>query len=147
MARDAKKELRMAARREIGNRVVKAAEPKAEKVPIAPYSVAHACFTCRRSFKRPPELDDTLRVCPGCEGPLYEMGRSFKAPRRTDIRQWKKVQMLFAHGFRFFSYRSYDCPPLPSSLREVEHFLRENPQHPFKTGAPNWDLLPKERGQ
>ena len=142
MARGSEKRRRMTTRREIGNRVV-IAERSDETVPIAPYLIAHACFSCRRSLKCNPAPDSTRRVCPSCEGPLYQMGRSFKAPRRSAVRQWEKVQTLYAHGFRFFSYRSYDCAPLPETLRDVEQFLRDNPRHPFKTGAPNLDLLPE----
>ncbi|RTL41713.1 MAG: hypothetical protein EKK53_13130 [Burkholderiales bacterium] len=29
------------------------------------------------------------------------LSRKFSAPRSADVRQWKKVQFLVAHGFRF----------------------------------------------
>jgi hypothetical protein len=65
------------------------------------------------------------------------MGRSFKTPASRDTEQWAKVQALYQAGFRFFSYRSYDCPPLPARLSEVESFIRNNPGHPFRVAGPN----------
>ena len=123
---------RMEIRRDIGNR----------PPPIAPvrsrgaqYLIAHACFTCRKSFKIVPR-DERQGVCPSCSGPIFEMGRSFKAPAKRDLEQWAKVRALYVAGFRFFSYRSSDCPPLPDKLSEVDSFIRENPRHPLRiTGS------------
>lgn len=101
------------------------------------YLAAYACFGCRVSFKRPiPSRDGTPAyepTCPRCGSPLHEMGRSFTAPRKRDLRQWKKVEILWRNGFRFYSYRSYpDAEPLPAKLTEVEGFLQRNIDHPFK---------------
>ena len=61
------------------------------------------------------------------------MGRSFKAPKRSDVDQWKKVETLWDAGFRFWSYRSYpEAEPLPDRLDEVEDFIRRNPVHPAR---------------
>ena len=68
---------------------------------------------------------------------MHEMGRSFKAPPSRDLEQWAKVQALFAAGFRFFSYRSFSCPPLPKRLSEVAAFIRDNPRHPLRVAEPN----------
>ena len=124
----------MELRRQTGSRVVREPTP----APRGPYYlVAYACFTCRKSFKK--ELhQDRKTVCPECGDTLYAIGRSFKAPKKNDVEQWRKVQALYAHGFRFFSYRSYpDAPKLPERFREVETFVAENPTHPFKVAAPN----------
>jgi hypothetical protein len=72
-------------------------------------------------------------VCPECSGPLADMGRNFSAPKRTDIEQWKKVELLWLAGFRFSgSGRAEGVPPLPERLSEVEQFLRDNPKHPSR---------------
>jgi len=68
------------------------------------------------------------------------MGRSFKAPAAKDTEQWAKVEALYNAGFRFFSYRSFDCPPLPGRLSEVEVFIRNNPKHPMLVAAPNYAI-------
>ena len=64
------------------------------------------------------------------------MGRSFKAPPANDAEQWAKVRTLYDAGFRFFSYRSIDGPPLPTKLADVEAFVRDNPNHPLRVAAP-----------
>ena len=61
------------------------------------------------------------------------MGRTFKAPKRDDTAQWKKVQALWNAGFRFSSYRSCpDAEPLPATLSEVQDFIARNPDHPMR---------------
>jgi len=61
------------------------------------------------------------------------MGRSFKAPKRSDDEQWQKVQALWSAGFRFWSYRSRpDAEALPERLRDVDDFIRRNPKHPMR---------------
>jgi hypothetical protein len=100
-------------------------------MPSPQYLIAHACFDCRKSFKVAPR-PDLAATCPNCGGQLHEMGRSFKAPPAKDTEQWAKVQALYAAGFRFFSYRSAEGPPLPDRLSEVEEFVRNNPAHPLR---------------
>jgi hypothetical protein len=64
------------------------------------------------------------------------MGRSFKAPKRSDAEQWQKVEALWNAGFRFQSYRSHpDAEPLPDRLSEVEDFIRRSAGHPFRVKA------------
>lgn len=124
---------RMALRRDVGNRVVH--EPVRREDPLTGepyhgYTVAHACFACRKSFKRDPQRD---HACPECEGPLHWMGRAFKPPRKLDEEQWAKVQALYEAGFRFHRYGG-NYPPLPERLREVEEFVRRYPNHPLRVG-------------
>src|SRR5262245_61317298 len=98
------------------------------------YNDNFACFRCRKAFKRrrPYEWPEHLRpkklpsppVCPECAAPMADMGLDFKAPRRSNVKQWKKVEVLFRHGF---TYHSCGCcgPGLrPAELREVADFLK-----------------------
>ena len=96
----------------------------------ADYLIAHACFDCCKSWKVRADRDAR---CPDCGSALHEMGRSFKAPKKTDAEQWAKVKALWSAGFRFGSYRSHpEAEPLPERLREVEDFIRRNPEHPMR---------------
>ena len=118
---------RMELRRATGTRTFRP-PPKGEKRPN--YLIAHACFDCRKSWKVSAEARG---VCPCCGSQLHEMGRSFKAPKTGDDEQWEKVRVLWSAGFRFGSYRSYlNAEPLPDRLRDVEDFIRRNPDHPFR---------------
>jgi len=78
-----------------------------------------------------------VHSCPECMGEVFDMGRSFKVPKKSDHEQWAKVQKLYLAGFRFFSYRSYpDAEPLPGRLRDVEDFILRNPHPPpFKVAS------------
>lgn len=126
----------MAIRRDIGNRKINEM-PTSKTSPHPLYLVAHACFSCQKSFKRAPKRD---HVCPECGGPAYRMGRAFKSPKQRDDDQWRKVQMLYALGFRFHRYRgSYE--PLPEHLREVESFVERNPDHKLRVAEPDLSLL------
>ncbi|WAC48435.1 hypothetical protein OVA03_00435 [Asticcacaulis sp. SL142] len=92
-------------------------------VPAASYLVAHACFKCRRSFKiNAGFLELREAACPMCRRPLAWMARSFKAPKSSDLKQWKKVEMLWNAGVRFHSYGGLE--KLPETLKEVPSFLQ-----------------------
>lgn len=111
-------------------------------VPTAPYLIAHACFSCRKSFKV-RQRKESAPICPQCSEELHWMGRTFRAPALRNSEQWRKVQSLYAYGFRFFSYRSYpDAPQLPERFREVAAFVAANPTHPFRVAPPNHSLQP-----
>lgn len=117
---------RTAVRRAIGNR----RDPQPVVLPRGPeYLIAHACFTCRKSWK---VRADTGAVCPQCAEPLHEMGRAFKAPKKSDVEQWQKVEALWRAGFRFWPFPSSEVEPLPDRLREVDEFVRRNPDHPLR---------------
>ena len=96
------------------------------------YKIPYACFNCRKVFKHSPwELPPKQRLisekrnvkCPQCGIIMHCMGRNFKAPKQNDLKQWKKVEILFQHGFAYhgFGYR-------PATLQEVESFLAKNLQ-------------------
>lgn len=138
MAKGRERDRRMAIRRDIGNR--RPPEEKTKTYPVQ-YLIAHACFACRKSFK--VHSDETREAhCPECGKPLYCMGRSFKTPKQKDKEQWRKVQALYAYGFRFSSYRSSDCEPLPEEYSDVDDFVRRNPNHPLRVALPNKALQP-----
>jgi hypothetical protein len=122
----------MEARRATGSRKPPVAVPRSR---AGRYLVAHACFDCRKSVKLDanPTKAAESRVCPSCGGELHWMGRSFTAPKKADVEQWKKVAALWNAGFRFHSYRSHpDAEKLPEKLRDVADFLSRNPNHPFR---------------
>ena len=112
------------------------AHMQVNRLPSPQYLIAYACFACRKSFKLAPR-SDSRAICANCGEIAYEMGRSFKAPPTKDAEQWAKVRALYDAGFRFFSYRSVDAPPLPTKLADVESFVRDNPDHPLRVAARN----------
>lgn len=87
---------RMEIRKKTGSRVI---QPPMPRQKGGGSLEAHACFNCRVSFK--VELRDGLAPCPNCRIPLAPMGRSFKAPKKSNVTQWKKVEKLWLAGIRF----------------------------------------------
>ena len=120
---------RMEMRKAIGNRVVQGA-PALPSHRGPDYLVAHACFCCRKSWKLPEKAKG---VCGECGKLLHWMGRAFKAPKKSDVEQWKKVEALWRAGFRFFSHtHGGEVEPYPERFKEVEEFVRKNQKHPFR---------------
>ena len=95
-----------------------------------PYNSAFACLDCRKSFKREFDLNEGRpqnMVCPDCGGVAHNFGRHFKAPKKTDQKQWEKVHFLFEHGFRFQKVRvkrnSTESVPYPKTMKEAKEFV------------------------
>jgi hypothetical protein len=140
MLRKDEKHRRMEIRREIGNRQVEA-NSRSFMHPSYPYLGAHACFSCQKSFKLSYERN---HICLECGKTIYLMGRAFKAPKRGDNEQWRKVQTLYALGFRFHSYGG-DYEPLPERLREVDNFIENYPEHELRVAETDPSLLPTSK--
>lgn len=101
-----------------------------------PYKEHFACFSCRKAFKQTSRFelpgeprmgvrDPRIVLCPQCREPMRDMGLDFAAPARDDARQWKKVEILFDHGF---TYHTCGCGAgaRPARLRDVAEFLKKN---------------------
>jgi len=102
-----------------------------------PYKEPFACFDCRKVFKQTnrwtlPEDqqlkpgEERICKCPQCGKPMADMGHDFKAPKQSDIKQWKKLRILFEHGFTFHSCGC--CGPgfRPAELKEVWDFIENH---------------------
>jgi len=85
------------------------------------HAFPYACFTCRKSFKRPlvslakprsigkstrTEFERSARQferefshkCPHCGGVAHFMGRDFKAPKTPDKKAWAIVEKFINSG-------------------------------------------------
>jgi hypothetical protein len=76
---------------------------------LMPTLSQHACFTCRKVFKKPHEyVRDTrqlvVRACPQCGRDMVFMGVKFRAPRSGDIREWSRIESALREG------RDYGIP-------------------------------------
>ncbi len=94
-----------------------------------PYKEHFACFRCRKSFKQPPDADLPERErpapgerrevrCPQCATPMADLGRDFEAPKQSDARRWKAVELLHRHGVR-----TAGSAPSLGELKDLEAFL------------------------
>lgn len=114
---------RMEIRKKTGSRVI--VPPAKNEYRRGGYLVAHACFSCRTSFKIEPR--DDLAPCPNCSSPLALMGRSFKAPKKSNIMQWRKVEKLWLAGIRFPT-NSFKRFPWPKRWQDVDKLFDEVPK-------------------
>lgn len=101
------------------------------------YKDHYACFTCRKMFRQPHSGDlarpghvaageQRVVKCPQCGEAMRSMGLDFKAPPQDDVKQWKKVEILFQHGFTFHSCGCCGPGLRPAELRDVQEFLADN---------------------
>lgn len=63
---------------------------------LTPFHHPWAYFQCRKSFKKAiwplyRSLSQPV-VCPNCKGQMKYMGRSFAAPKHSDIKGWQKTR-------------------------------------------------------
>jgi len=61
----------------------------------------YVCLVCRSVYKRRGEKTDDKKICPRCGSSAYRYDTRFRAPKKSDDAQWKKIEFLFKHGFRF----------------------------------------------
>ena len=98
--------------------------------------IQFACFACRKCFKVPYvhlprhasghiEVRSEPVLCPECGTEMRLMGAAFKAPPRTNTRQWLKVERLARAGVVFHWGGRGESGPgwRPRSLSEVDAFL------------------------
>jgi hypothetical protein len=68
----------------------------------------HACFTCRKVFKKPHEYRipnkqgirpaRTVRKCPQCGCEMIYMGYMFRAPATSDSDEWGRIESALKEG-------------------------------------------------
>ena len=92
-----------------------------------PYKLQWACFGRRKMFRQARgEADLDALKCPECKAPMHAMGLDFKPPRQADQKQWRKVEVLFEHGYKYFSCGCGGPGDRPKYLRDVPEFLRRH---------------------
>ena len=107
------------------------------------------CFGCRKSWSttykrwRRCRIDsDNPVYCPECHEPLVGLGRFFEPPKKSNIRQWRKVEAIFRAGFDFASDAMPENPSMTTTVfSDVMRRMRQSPDKrlagKFKTKASN----------
>lgn len=104
------------------------------KISTAPF----VCFSCRKQFDRNWNGSDNFKVCPECGDKTIRYDIKFKAPKKSDHSQWKKIEFLRDHGFYF--QRVYDIiddgvfqtKSYPNDLKEAKNFVNKYNQFSIK---------------
>jgi hypothetical protein len=97
------------------------------KRPRKDLPLPFACFTCRKSFKRPTQRGVTQRPCPVCGGPALQLGRYFQPPSQTKRKEWQVIEYLATHGYAFDRHADDTGRPvrIPKTLAAAQGFLNE----------------------
>ena len=91
----------------------------------------NVCVNCRISLSEGTnyELFNTNKTCPICNGKMYFVNEKFKAPKKSNDKEWKIIEYLLLSGYDF---RNPYCGQeqciyfeFPKNLQEVEAFIRE----------------------
>lgn len=90
-----------------------------------------ACFSCRRRFKR-SAARSAERTCPHCGAVAVVLNRKFKPPPCSDEEQWRKVEFLYKHEFKFQTVYDEEGRSVrdPATLEEARNFVRRIPPWP-----------------
>ena len=69
------------------------------------------------------------KTCPTCKSKMYFVNEKFKAPKKSDDKEWKIIEYLLLSGYDF---RNPYCGQeqciyfeFPKNLQEAEAFIRE----------------------
>ncbi len=105
----------------------------------ASYNMSFACLECCKSFKRQIDISNDFPKtlpCPECGGESHNFGRHFKAPKKTDKKQWAKIKFLLEHGFKFQKIRvgseHNETIPYPETLEEAKEFVVKYKKYAIK---------------
>ena len=75
------------------------------------YKEHHACYECRKMFRRPVTAElalphpkgEAMARCPECRRPMHNVGKGFRPPKRSDLKAWKRLQ---EDGSRFCGWHN-----------------------------------------
>lgn len=87
---------------------------------LHPVKTHFACLPCRYTAKHPPWTEP---ACPRCRTTMIDLGRDFKAPRRGNTLQWRKIATLAAAGITFDSCGCTGPGPRPRTLADTKSQL------------------------
>lgn len=73
------------------------------------------------------------------------MGRQFKAPKQSDVKQWRKVEFLVRKGITFHTQRNYKFRNMPKVLREVVPFVQRVKRGEMSEGEKLLDKIAQRR--
>ena len=96
------------------------------------------CFDCRKSFKRPRELE--APPCPDCGGTTVGLSEKFQSPPCKDAAAWRVVQFIVERGFRYDTIHerteSGSClwisHAYPRTMAEAREFVVKYRDHPTR---------------
>jgi DNA-directed RNA polymerase subunit RPC12/RpoP len=108
----------------------------------------HVCFDCRKVFKKPhfyptpyaKDQDKKAPVyrCPDCGTSMTYMGYKFRAPKKEDVRAWKKIEDGVRTGTDWAIptiRKQKAAPKISPALKAVLGVQKKNPNQPLQRNA------------
>jgi hypothetical protein len=71
------------------------------------------------------EYKNRIVKCPQCAYQMADLGYDFKAPKKTDEKEWKIVEGLFRIGTRFYSCGCYGIGYIPQKQSDYKKYLSD----------------------
>ncbi|ANF51524.1 hypothetical protein A0O34_13865 [Chryseobacterium glaciei] len=71
------------------------------------------------------EIENRDIKCPECGNLMADLGRDFKAPKKTAIKEWKIVEGLFKLGKRFHTCGCDGIGYIPQNPKDYEVYLQK----------------------
>lgn len=83
--------------------------------PGAFYKDHFACFSCRKMVRKLSPYSVRRAegkaspasglLCPECGAPLHNMGKAFRPPRQSAVKQWRRIECEYRQGWRWANGR------------------------------------------
>lgn len=97
------------------------------------YKPHYACFNCLKTFKRRllsdiESKDDfqlTEAKCPKCGQLMASMGKDFEAPKKSDIKGWEQIKLLYSVGITFHSCGCTGPGYIPNTPERLIAYFQE----------------------
>lgn len=94
--------------------------------PKASYKMAFACFSCRKTFKRPYVEGEWSQPCAECKEVAFNMGRHFRSPPREDKLKWQIIEYITRVGeWGRFRAANHMPIPFPRTMKGAKLFVEQ----------------------
>ncbi|SDJ35613.1 hypothetical protein SAMN05421542_3288 [Chryseobacterium jejuense] len=70
------------------------------------------------------EIENRTIKCPECGNIMADLGKDFKAPKKTAVKEWEIIESLFKTGKCFHTCGCYGMGYIPQTSREHEVYLK-----------------------
>tara|TARA_B100000683_G_scaffold233030_1_gene235375 strand:- start:353 stop:814 length:462 start_codon:yes stop_codon:yes gene_type:complete len=97
-----------------------------------PYKEKYICFNCNKVFKRKHHSDvkgitqdEVSAKCPECNQNSNWIGPKFQAPKTTNIKAWKSIEVLSKIGLLNFSGFAHNKITIPEGNKALTNLLKQ----------------------
>ncbi len=105
---------------------------------FSPYKTHWVCTADRRCFKALWQAP----ICPDCSTLMVDVGRDFHAPRRGNLPQWRKVEILVQERRLFDSCGCCGPGPRPRTLADAKSQFGRR-----RSAQRRYAVRPRDRGR